>query len=328
MIENKIRVAIAGYGNLGKGIESQISKNPDMELVCIFTRRDPSSLQIKSSVPVVNMNDKDKWKDKIDVVFLCGGSATDLPTQGPEFASIFNTVCSFDTHAKALEYSQSLTKATSAGNTIAMMSIGWDPGLFSHMRLLINSILPDSKVYTFWGEGVSQGHSDAIRRIEGVKDARQYTVPVVESLDKIRSGETPDFTKREMHKRVCYVAIEENADKAKIENEIKNMPNYFDEYDTTVNFISYEELLKNHSKLPHGGTVIGVGKTSSDVKQVVEFSLDLDSNPEFTSSVLIAYGRATYRMWQNGERGCKNFSDVPPKYLSQMDYTDIIKNIL
>ncbi len=328
MVENKIRVAIAGYGNLGKGIESQISKNPDMDLVCIFTRREPSSLQIKSSVPVVNMNDKYKWKDKIDVVFLCGGSATDLPTQGPEFASMFNTVCSFDTHAKALEYSQSLTKATSAGDTIAMMSIGWDPGLFSHMRLLINSILPDSKVYTFWGEGVSQGHSDAIRRIEGVKDARQYTVPVVESLDKIRSGETPDFTKREMHKRVCYVAIEENADKAKIENEIKNMPNYFDEYDTTVNFISYEELLQNHSKLPHGGTVIGVGKTSSDVKQVVEFSLDLDSNPEFTSSVLIAYGRATYRMWQNGERGCKNFSDVAPKYLSPMDYTDIITQIL
>ena len=328
MIENKIRVAIAGYGNLGKGIESQISKNPDMELVCVFTRRDPSSLQIKSSVPVVNMNDKDKWKDKIDVVFLCGGSATDLPTQGPEFASMFNTVCSFDTHAKALEYSQTLSKATSLGNTIAMMSIGWDPGLFSHMRLLINSILPDSKVYTFWGEGVSQGHSDAIRRIEGVKDARQYTVPVVESLDKIRSGETPDFTKREMHKRVCYVVAEENADKLKIENEIKNMPNYFDEYDTTVNFISYEELLQNHSKLPHGGSVIGVGKTSSDVKQVVEFSLDLDSNPEFTSSVLIAYGRATYRMWQNGERGCKNFSDVPPKYLSPMDYTDIIKNVL
>lgn len=328
MIENKIRVAIAGYGNLGKGIESQISKNPDMELVCIFTRRAPSSLQIKSSVPVVNMNDKDKWKDKIDVVFLCGGSATDLPTQGPEFASMFNTVCSFDTHAKALEYSQSLTKATSAGNTIAMMSIGWDPGLFSHMRLLINSILPDSKVYTFWGKGVSQGHSDAIRRIEGVKDARQYTVPVVESLDKIRSGETPDFTKREMHKRVCYVVAEENADKLKIENEIKNMPNYFDEYDTTVNFISSEGLLKNHSKLPHGGTVIGVGKTSSDVKQVIEFSLDLDSNPEFTSSVLIAYGRAAYKMWKNGERGCKNFSDVPPKYLSPMDYTDIIKNIL
>ena len=213
MLENKIRVAIAGYGNLGKGIESQLPKNPDMELVCIFTRRDPSKLQIKSSVPVVNMNDAPNWKDKIDVVFLCGGSATDLPTQGPLFASMFNTVCSFDTHAKALDYSKSLNAATLNSNTIAMMSIGWDPGLFSHMRLLINYILPDSKVYTFWGEGVSQGHSDAIRRIEGVKDARQYTVPVVESLDKIRSGETPDFTKREMHKRVCYVVAEENADK-------------------------------------------------------------------------------------------------------------------
>ena len=328
MIENKIKVAIAGYGNLGKGIECQLSKNPDMELVCIFTRRDPSKLQTKSSVPVVNLNDAANWKNKIDVVFLCGGSATDLPTQGPLFASMFNTVCSFDTHAKALDYSKSLDEATLNSNTIAMMSIGWDPGLFSHMRLLINSILPDSKVYTFWGEGVSQGHSDAIRRINGVKDARQYTVPIEESLQKIRNGEIPNFTKREMHKRVCYVVAEDGADTKKIEEEIKNMPNYFDEYDTTVNFISYEELLKKHSKLPHGGTVIGVGKTSEDTKQVVEFSLNLDSNPEFTSSVLIAYGRATYLMWKNGERGCKNFSDVPPKYLSPMDYTDIIKHIL
>lgn len=328
MIENKIRVAIAGYGNLGKGIESQLPKNSDMELVCIFTRRDPSKLEIKSSVPVINMNDASNWKDKIDVVFLCGGSATDLPIQGPEFASIFNTVCSFDTHAKALEYSKSLSKATENSNTIAMMSIGWDPGLFSHMRLLIKSILPNSKVYTFWGEGVSQGHSDAIRRIEGVKDARQYTVPVKDALQRIRNGETPDFTKREMHKRICYVVAEEGADKNRIEQEIKTMPNYFDEYDTTVNFISYEELLKNHSKLPHGGTVIGVGSTSSDINQVIEFSLDLNSNPEFCSSVLIAYGRATYRMWQNGERGCKNFSDVPPKYLSTMNYDDIIKQVL
>lgn len=328
MIENKIRVAIAGYGNLGKGIESQLPKNADMELVCIFTRRDPSKLEIKSSVPVVHVNDMADWKDKIDVVFLCGGSATDLPTQGPEFASMFNTICSFDTHAKALDYSKSLSKATENSDTIAMMSIGWDPGLFSHMRLLIKSILPNSKVYTFWGEGVSQGHSDAIRRIDGVKDARQYTVPIKDALQRIRNGETPDFTKREMHKRVCYVVAEEGADKNRIEQEIKTMPNYFDEYDTTVNFISYEELLKNHSKLPHGGTVIGVGSTSSDVNQVIEFSLDLNSNPEFCSSVLIAYGRATYRMWQNGERGCKNFSDVPPKYLSTIEYDDIIKQIL
>ncbi len=327
-MDEKIRVAIAGYGNLGKGIESQLSKNPDMELVCIFTRRNPSSLKIKSSVPVIHMDNMADWKDKIDVVFLCGGSATDLPVQGPAFAYMFNTVCSFDTHAKALEYSESLNKATANSNTIAMMSIGWDPGLFSHMRLLIKSILPNSKVYTFWGEGVSQGHSDAIRRIEGVKDARQYTVPIEDALQRIRNGETPDFTKREMHKRVCYVVAEDGADKSKIEKEIKTMPNYFDEYDTTVNFISYEELIENHSKLPHGGTVIGVGQTSNGTNQVVEFSLNLDSNPEFTSSVLIAYGRATYLMSKNGEKGCKNFSDVPPKYLSQMDYVDIIKNVL
>ena len=328
MKNNKIRVAIVGYGNLGKGVESQLNKNPDMELVCIFTRRDPSTLKIQSNVPVINVDDMNNWKNKIDIVFLCGGSATDLPTQGPEFASTFNTVDSFDTHAKALEYSQNMNEATKKGNTIAMTSIGWDPGLFSYMRLLIKSILPTAKIYTFWGEGVSQGHSDAIRRIKGVKDARQYTVPVEESLEKIRNGETPNLTKRQMHTRVCYVVAEEDANKEEIELQIKNMPYYFDEYDTTVNFISYEELLKSHSKLPHGGTVIGVGNTSAGIKQVVEFSLNLDSNPEFTSSVLIAYGRAAYKMWQNGERGYKNFSDVPPKYLSDIDYSDIIKQIL
>lgn len=328
MNNNKIRVAIAGYGNLGKGIESQIEKNPDMELVCIFTRRDPASLSTKSSVPVVSNDDMASWKGKIDVVFLCGGSATDLPSQGPAFASMFNTVCSFDTHAKALEYSKSMDAASKQGDTIAMTSIGWDPGLFSLMRLLISSVLPSSKVYSFWGEGVSQGHSDAIRRVDGVKDARQYTIPVKTSMDRIRNGETPEFTKREMHTRLCYVVAEEGADKERIEREIKNFPNYFDEYDTTVNFISEEELKEKHSGLPHGGTVIGVGETSKGVKQVVEFSLDLDSNPEFTSSVMLSYGRATYRMWKNGERGYKNFSDVAPKYLSPMDYEDIIKHIL
>lgn len=328
MNNNKIRVAIAGYGNLGKGIESQIGKNSDMELVCIFTRRDPASLNINSSVPVVSTTEMANWKGKIDIVFLCGGSATDLPSQGPAFASMFNTVCSFDTHAKALEYSKSMDAASKQGNTIAMTSIGWDPGLFSLMRLLIGSILPNSKVYSFWGEGVSQGHSDAIRRIEGVKDARQYTIPVKESMDKVRNGETPEFTKREMHTRLCYVVAEDGADKERIEKEIKNFPNYFDEYDTTVNFISEEELKEKHTGLPHGGTVIGVGETSKGIKQVVEFSLDLDSNPEFTSSVMLAYGRATYRMWQNGERGAKNFSDVAPKYLSPMNYEDIIKHIL
>ena len=328
MKSNKIKVAIAGYGNLGKGIESQLSKNADMELVCIFTRREASVLQTKSNVPVVHENDICLWKDKIDIVFLCGGSATDLPVQGPKYAALFNTVDSFDTHAKALEYSKSMQEATLNANTIAMSSIGWDPGLFSHMRLLIKCILPNAKIYTFWGTGVSQGHSDAIRRINGVKDARQYTVPIKQSLQKVRNGETPEFIKREMHERICYVVAEENVNKANIEQEIKSMPNYFDEYNTTVNFVSNEELLKNHSKLPHGGSVIGVGETTSGTKQVVEFSLNLDSNPEFTSSVLIAYGRAAYAMWKNGERGYKNFSDVPPKYLSNIDYSDIINQIL
>ena len=324
----KIRIAIAGYGNLGKGVESQITKNPDMELVCIITRRKPESIITNSSVPVINESEIENWKDKIDVVILCGGSATDLPVQGPKFAKIYNTVCSFDTHAKAFEYYQSMNKAALEGGNIAMTSIGWDPGLFSHMRLLINSILPSSKTYTFWGTGVSQGHSDAIRRIEGVIDARQYTIPIEESIKKVRNGETPEFTTRQKHTRLCYVVVEEDADKEKIEQEIKNMPNYFDEYDTTVNFITMEELQKNHSKLPHGGVVIGAGETTKGTKQIVEFSLKLESNPEFTSSVLIAYARATYKMWKEGQRGYKNFSDVPLKYLSMMSYEDIIKKIL
>lgn len=327
-MEKKIRVAIAGYGNLGKGIESGLDKNTDMELVCIFSRRKACELDIKSKVPIVSIDEIELWKDKIDLVFLCGGSAKDLPTQGPKFASIFNTVCSFDTHAEALEYSMKMRKATENSNTIAMTSIGWDPGLFSHMRLLIKSILPDSKVYTFWGEGISQGHSDAIRKINGVKDARQYTIPVKEAIQIVRNGENPEFTSREMHKRVCYVVAEEGANKEKIEEEIKNMPNYFAEYDTEVYFISEEELLKNHSKLHHGGTVIGIGETSKGIKQVIEFSLNLDSNPEFTSAVLIAYGRAAYKMWCDGERGYKNFSDVPVKYLSTMEYEDIIREVL
>lgn len=325
--QSKIRVAIAGYGNLGKGIESQLAKNPDMELVCIFTRR-PSTLKTNSNVPIVSTDDMCLWTHKIDIVFLCGGSATDLPKQGPAFALMFNTVCSFDTHAKAMQYSKSMDEAAQYGDTIAMTSIGWDPGLFSLMRLLFKSVLPDSKTYTFWGKGVSQGHSDAVRRIEGVKDARQYTVPVEEALQKVRSGETPEFTTREKHTRVCYVVTEEGADQARIEEEIKTMPDYFADYDTTVHFISEEEMKRDHSTLPHGGSVIGVGKTSEGTKQVMEFSLNLDSNPEFTASVLIAYGRAAYRMWQDGERGCKNFSDVAPKYLSPMDYDDIIKGIL
>lgn len=328
MESKRIRVAIAGYGNLGKGIESQLSKNQDMELVCIFTRRDAETLKTNSKVPIVKIEDIAHWKDKIDIVFLCGGSAKDLPIQGPQFASLFNTVCSFDTHAQALEYSKKMSEATSLGDTIAMTSIGWDPGLFSHIRLLIKSILPDVQIYTFWGKGISQGHSDAIRKINGVKDARQYTIPHETAIKKVSNGETPQFSKREMHKRECYVVVEDGADTGRIENEIKNMPNYFAEYDTVVNFISEKELLEKHSKLPHGGTVIGIGETSKGIKQVIKFSLNLDSNPEFTSAVLIAYGRATYRMWRNGERGYKNFSDVPIKYLSTMDYNDIIRNVL
>ena len=328
MNNKKIRVAIAGYGNLGKGIETNLNKNTDMELVCIFTRRDPEKLNIKSNVLVVNEKDIELWKDKIDIVFLCGGSANDLPIQGPKYASLFNTVDSLDTHAKALTYTKKMDEVSTKNGTIAMSCIGWDPGLFSNMRLLINSILPNAKVYTFWGPGVSQGHSDAIRRIEGVKDARQYTVPIKKALREIRGGKTPEFTKRQMHERICYVVAEDGEDKNNIEQEIKNMPHYFDEYDTTVNFVTYQELLQNHSKLPHGGTVIGVGKTVLGEKQVVEFTLNLASNPEFTSSVLIAYGRAAYRMWKEGQRGCKTFADVAPKYLAAMDYKDIIEQLL
>ena len=328
MQNSKIRVAIAGYGNLGKGIEGELSKNPDMELVCIFTRRNPKDLKINSNVPVIHEDDIENWKDKIDLVFLCGGSATDLPIQGPKYAEFFNTIDSYDTHAKALEYTEKMNTASLKSNKISMISIGWDPGLFSNMRLMIGSILPKSKIYTFWGTGVSQGHSDAIRRIPGVKDARQYTVPIAETLKRIRSGETPEFSKREMHERICYVVADDNADTEAIEKQIKTMPNYFDEYNTTVHFISYEELLEKHSKLPHGGYVIAVGETGNGTKQVVEFSLNLESNPEFTSSNLIAYGRAAYRMWQNGEKGCKNFSDVPPKYISPKTDNEIIGKIL
>ena len=328
MNNEKIRVAIAGYGNLGKGIESEITKNPDMELICIFTRRDPASLNIKSNVPVIHEDNIENYKDKIDVVFLCGGSATDLPIQGPKYAEFFNTVDSFDTHAKAYEYSQKMNEISKKSGKVSMISIGWDPGLFSQMRLLIKSILPSSTTYTFWGNGVSQGHSDAIRRIPGVKDARQYTVPIDSSIEQIRNGNTPTFTKREMHTRICYVVPEDNADLNLIETKIKTMPNYFSDYDTTVHFITEDELKQNHSGLPHGGFVIGSGNTNTNNKQVIEFSLKLDSNPEFTASNLIAYGRATYRMWKNGEVGCKNFSDVPPKYFSQLNYDEIIKTIL
>ena len=328
MKQQIIRVAIAGYGNLGRGVENALKITNDMELVCIFTRRSSKELNIKTNVPIVSEQDIEQWKDKIDIVFLCGGSAKDLPIQGPKYAAIFNTVDSFDTHAKALEYSQIMEQATKIGNTIAMTSIGWDPGLFSNIRLMIQSILPKANVYTFWGKGVSQGHSDAIRRIKGVVDARQYTVPIESVKQKILSREMLGATSKQMHERHCFVVIEQGANKEEIEKEIKSMPDYFEGYHTIVNFVSYDELQQYHMKLAHGGCVVGVGETSQGTQQMVEYKLNLDSNPEFTASVLVAYGRATYRMWKNGERGYKNFSDVPPKYLIDKDYSEIIEGIL
>lgn len=327
-MKNKIiRVAIVGYGNLGKGVESIINNTMDMELICIITRRNPSEIKVQSSVPVINEKDMEKWKDKIDIAILCGGSAKDLLIQGPQYARLFNTVDAFDIHQKALEYIAVMDNITKESNKIAVACVGWDPGLFSTMRFLIKAILPASKAYTFWGYGVSQGHSDAIRNIEGVKNAMQYTVPIEGALQNIRDGKTPNFTKREMHKRICFVSVNEWADKNKIEQEIKNMPYYFDEYETIVNFMDDEELIKNHSALSHGGTVIGVDNTNG-IKQVMEFKLNLNSNPLFTAAILIAYTRATYKMHQEGIRGCKTFADVAPKYLTNSGYDEIITQFL
>ena len=322
----KIRIAICGYGNLGRGVESEINKNKDMELVCIFSRR--SNFETKSNVPIISVNEIEAWKDKIDVVIMCGGSATDLPVQGPQFAKVFNTIDSFDTHAKIPEYYENMDKANMENNTISIISVGWDPGLFSINRAYMNSILPNGETYTFWGTGVSQGHSDAIRRVEGVKNAVQYTIPYDEAVEKARSGENPELSVREKHYRVCYVVAEDGADKEKIENEIKNMPNYFSDYNTTVNFISEEELLTNHNKMPHGGFVIRSGKTGENTKQVMEYSLKLESNPEFTASVLLSYARAAYKLYEKGERGCKTVLDIPTVLLTNQDRKEFIKNML
>ena len=325
-MSEKIKIAICGYGNLGKGVESEINKNNDMELVCIFSRR--SNIETKSNVPVVSVNEIESWKDKIDVVIMCGGSATDLPIQGPQFAKVFNTIDSFDTHAKIPEYYENMDKANIENNTISIISVGWDPGLFSINRAYMNSILPNGETYTFWGIGVSQGHSDAIRRVEGVKNAVQYTIPYNEAVERARSGENPELSVREKHYRVCYVVAEEGADKEKIENEIKSMPNYFSDYNTTVNFISEEELLKEHNKMPHGGFVIRSGKTGENTKQVMEYSLKLESNPEFTASVLLSYARAAYKLYEKGERGCKTVLDIPPVLLTNQDRKEFIKKLL
>ena len=311
-----INIGILGYGNLGRGVEKAVRNNLDMELVAIFTRRNPSELKVNSDAQVVSVNEIENWKDKIDVLILCGGSATDLPEQSPEFAKIFNIVDSFDTHAKIPEHFKNVDKSAKENNHTALISAGWDPGLFSLNRLYANAILPNGKDYTFWGKGVSQGHSDAIRRIEGVLDARQYTIPVDSALEAVRAGENPELTTRQKHTRECFVVLKDGADAKKVEQEIKTMPNYFADYDTTVHFITKEELNKNHSGIPHGGFVLRSGESSDGVKHLIEYRLKLDSNPEFTSSVLIAYARAVYRLNKEGSNGCKTVFDIAPAYLS------------
>lgn len=326
----KIRIGIAGYGNLGKGVECAIAKNTDTELYGVFTRRNPSDVKTLTNAKVYAMDDIINHKDNIDVLIICGGSATDLPKQTPELAKYFNVVDSFDTHAKIPEHFANVDVSAKKSGKIAMISVGWDPGLFSLNRVYGDAVLPDGKDYTFWGKGVSQGHSDAIRRIDGVVDARQYTIPVENSLELVRNGENPELTTREKHTRECFVVAREDADKAKIENEIKTMPNYFADYDTTVHFITEEELKKNHSGIPHGGFVIRCGKTGLDNEHthIIEYSLKLDSNPEFTSSVLVAYARAAYRMNNEGMSGCKTVFDVAPKYLSAKSPEELISHML
>ncbi|MCI6304337.1 MAG: diaminopimelate dehydrogenase, partial [Blautia sp.] len=314
-----IRVGILGYGNLGRGVECAIKHNPDMELVAVFTRRAPETVKILTETATVySVNDAEKMKDKIDVMIICGGSATDLPKQTPEYAKMFNVIDSFDTHARIPEHFDAVDAAAKEGGHIGIISVGWDPGMFSLNRLYANAILTNGKDYTFWGKGVSQGHSDAVRRIKGVKDAKQYTIPVESALEAVRNGENPDLTTRQKHTRECFVVLEEGADAAKVEEEIKTMPNYFSDYDTTVHFISEEELKANHSGIPHGGFVLRSGKTGWDGenKHLIEYSLKLDSNPEFTSSVLIAYARAAYRLASEGQSGCKTVFDIAPAYLS------------
>lgn len=316
----KIRIAILGYGNLGRGIECAVGQNEDMELVAVFTRRDPSTVKTVSGVPVYGVEKLTEKKGDIDVLMLCGGSATDLPRQTPAYAADFNVIDSFDTHARIPEHFDAVDRAAREGGKVAMISVGWDPGMFSLNRLYANAILRDGRDYTFWGKGVSQGHSDAIRRISGVKDARQYTVPVEAAVSAVRACENPELTTRQKHTRECYVVAEEGADRERIEREIKTMPNYFADYDTTVHFITQEELEREHAGIPHGGMVLRTGKTgvNREHDHVIEYSLKLDSNPEFTACVLIAYARAVYRMNREGMTGCKTVFDVAPAYLSLM----------
>ena len=326
-----IRIGILGYGNLGRGVECAIKHNPDMELVAVFTRRDPATVKILTdSASVYHVDEAEKMKDKIDVMIICGGSATDLPVQTPKFAQMFNVIDSFDTHARIPEHFKNVDEAAKKAGKVGIISVGWDPGMFSLNRMYANAILPEGKDYTFWGKGESQGHSDAIRRIVGVKDAKQYTVPVESALESVRRGENPELTTREKHTRECFVVAEEGADLAQIEHDIKTMPNYFSDYDTTVHFISEEELKRDHSGIPHGGFVIRSGKTglNKEHNHIIEYSLKLDSNPEFTASVLVAYARAVYRMKQEGMKGCKTVFDVAPAYLSPMSGEELRAHLL
>ena len=326
-----IKIGILGYGNLGRGVECAVKQNDDMELVAVFTRRNPEDVKILTDTATVcNVADVEDWKDKIDVMIICGGSATDLPKQTPVYAKMFNVIDSFDTHARIPEHFANVDAAAKEGGHVGIISVGWDPGMFSLNRLYANAILPDGNDYTFWGKGVSQGHSDAIRRVEGVKDGKQYTIPVEAALKAVRNGENPELTTRQKHTRECFVVLEEGADAAKVEEEIKTMPNYFSDYDTIVHFISEEELKANHSGIPHGGFVLRSGKTgwNGENKHLIEYSLKLDSNPEFTSSVLIAYARAAYRLASEGQSGCKTVFDIAPAYLSAKSGEELRKHML
>ena len=325
---SKIRIGICGYGNLGKGVESEILKSNDMELVAVFTRRNPSDLKIASDAKVDSVNNVESYTDKIDVMIMCGGSATDLPVQVPEMAKLFNTVDSFDTHAKIPQFFDAVNQSAISSNKVSVISSGWDPGMFSIMRTYSDAILSKGATYTFWGKGVSQGHSDAIRRVVGVKNAIQYTIPIEEAMNRVRNGENPDLTTGEKHVRECFVVAEDGADLEKIENAIKTMPNYFDEYETTVHFISEDELHEKHNKLNHGGFVIHSGETGNNNNHIMEFSLKLDSNPEFTSSVLLAVARATYRLSVKGDYGAKTMLDIPPAMLSPKTDEELRKELL
>ena len=326
-----IRVGILGYGNLGKGVESAIAQNDDMELKAVFTRRNPENVKVRTAgVKVLQADELSHMQDELDVLILCGGSATDLPVQTPQYASMYNVVDSFDTHARIPEHFAAVDVAAKKAGKVSLISCGWDPGMFSLNRLYANCVLPEGKDYTFWGKGVSQGHSDAVRRIEGVKDCRQYTIPVEKAVEAVRSGSNPELTTREKHTRECFVVAEEGADLAKIENEIKTMPNYFSDYDTTVHFIDEEEMKRDHSGLPHGGMVIRTGVTGMEKehKHVIEYSLKLDSNPEFTGSVIVAYARAVSRMNKEGMSGCKTVFDVAPAYLSPKSAEELRAHML